>query len=782
MRAFPAARYARWSAAAALLLAGLTLGAYLERDWVRHRERRNAPPPAPADVARQSSALTFSKVDLNRTIYTVQASKSTDFKGENASLLEDVRITIFGNKGERHDTLHAQSCRYSKKSGEIMCSGEVQIELESAADAAHEGSGGTRRDETASSRVRVETRGLSFDRESGMASTVQPVEFSFPGGAGQAVGAAYDSGQGRLELQRDVRFTLDPSGNKGAAKRGPSATPVHVAGSKLLVWRDALELRGPATAESATQRLTAGLLTLRLGDGFHVRQLLAQSPGGGQPELTLKAAPGAGVMRADELTVRFSAAGRAERTEARGNVSASLQEHSAKHAAAHDYDFRANTAALDLWPQGETPKELLLQGDVTAGDTNPLTKDSRRLETNALRVTFSKDGTLHGGRPAMAETLAAGTLTLTQPPGVSGRAASDTELQAAKFTLRFGARGVAQDLVASGGVQMQRRAPGKPVQTGTAGEALAELAPIGGWRTIRLKNAVRLQRPDESAQADEALFDSASQTATLTGHARIRNAGYETRARQIHYSQASGLVEAAGGVQSTSFNARANASGAGEAANVIADHLEANTGTETAIYRGHARFWQGASVLQADSIQLRRGPDEIIATGSVRAVFPQQAANSSAGGASHKPPVLWRASAGSLQYWQQENRAHLAGDVTLQSAEQRMRASEMDLYFTRVAGGAAGSTGLSAAQRITRAVGTGGVNIEQDGRRAVAERCDYDAAAGKFVMSGGHPTIYDASEGSTSGRRLTFFLADDTIIVDSENGSRTVTKHRVSRQ
>jgi hypothetical protein len=78
-------------------------------------------------------------------------------------------------------------------------------------------------------------------------------------------------------------------------------------------------------------------------------------------------------------------------------------------------------------------------------------------------------------------------------------------------------------------------------------------------------------------------------------------------------------------------------------------------------------------------------------------------------------------------------------------------------------------------------VGTGGVIIDQGARRATAERGEYAAADGKFVMTGGNPTIYDASEGTTTGRQLTFFLADDTIIVDSENGSRTLTKHRVDK-
>jgi len=101
----------------------------------------------------------------------------------------------------------------------------------------------------------------------------------------------------------------------------------------------------------------------------------------------------------------------------------------------------------------------------------------------------------------------------------------------------------------------------------------------------------------------------------------------------------------------------------------------------------------------------------------------------------------------------------------------------MDLYFT--GGGSANSS--AGAKQISRAAGTGGVIVEQGARKATAERGEYTAAEGKFVMSGGNPTIYDASQGTTTGRQLTFFLADDTIIVDSENGSRTLTKHRVEK-
>ncbi|MDP9337472.1 MAG: hypothetical protein M3P45_01250, partial [Acidobacteriota bacterium] len=91
------------------------------------------------------------------------------------------------------------------------------------------------------------------------------------------------------------------------------------------------------------------------------------------------------------------------------------------------------------------------------------------------------------------------------------------------------------------------------------------------------------------------------------------------------------------------------------------------------------------------------------------------------------------------------------------------------------------SKATGGAQQISRAVGTGGVTVEEQSRKATAERAEYTAADGKFVMSGGNPTLFDGTQGTTTGRQLTFFLADDTIIVDSENGSRTLTKHRVEK-
>src|SRR2546422_171754 len=87
MKRSEATKYARWSAATALLLASLTAGVYLERKWVAYREKQKAPAAAPQDVTRLSSGLTFSKEVGTQKIFTVEASRSEEHTSELQSRL-----------------------------------------------------------------------------------------------------------------------------------------------------------------------------------------------------------------------------------------------------------------------------------------------------------------------------------------------------------------------------------------------------------------------------------------------------------------------------------------------------------------------------------------------------------------------------------------------------------------------------------------------------------------------------------------------------------------------
>ena len=783
MKRSEAAKYARWSAATALLLAGITGAVYIGRSWQRLIEKKQAPPPAPVNVERQSTALTFSKVERNRTVFTVEASKSTDFRGENASLLEDVKITVFGESGQRHDVLHTQSCRYSKEKGSISCAGIVQIDLLSAADA---NSTQGHPEEAAARAVHVETKEVTFDRADGLATTDQPVTFRFPNGAGQAVGVQYRSDDGALRLERDVQVKLHPTAEQS---RKDPRTPqeVEIRGSQMDFGRDShsVQLLGPATAQSATARLSAGEFKLLLDDDFRAKTLLAKPGSAGdttaparRPEAVLRGNGGEQALSADVISASFSPEGWVEQIRAQGHVLGNSQSADTRG------EWSAGAAELALQPRVNLPKELNLRGDVDLKTQAVRSGESRELQTAALHILFSGGKDKVPSRVVLAGTLAPGSLFWREEDRVHGGGLEETSLKADKLSLGFAADGKARRLDANGNVQTERQLHGKPLQTASAQTGSVDLGAGGGWSRMQLDGGVRLKEADRSAMADHVVFLRAAQTATLTGHALVRDSTMQTTAEKITFSQETSDVLAERGVKSTDLFAKSSAADLAPApANITADQLQANSKNGRALYTGHARLWQGSSVLEAGSIDLARDPRSLTATGNVRAVFPQS--NAARAGSQKqndgKSPRLWHVSAGKLTYLEKEDRAHLEKDVVIQSGNDRIRGAIADLYFTRAGSNvAAGPSGLTAgARQISRAVATGGVVVEQGSRRATAERGEYTAADGKFVMSGGNPTIFDASSGTTSGRQLTFFLADDTIIVDSENGSRTLTKHRV---
>jgi LPS export ABC transporter protein LptC len=776
MRRSQAARYAQWSAGIALVLATTTAVVYLQRKWSQHQDRKNAPPAAPVNVQRQSNGLTFSKVEGNRKIFTLTASQSTDFRDKDTTLLESVHITIFGKTGDRNDVINTQSCQYDKSSGSIACSGDVRMDLQSAADAQRVAADPSQAPQV----VHVETSQVTFDRGTGLARTSQPVTLEFPSGTGHGVGVEYQSDRGSVRLLSDVQFNLkSPQSPTGKNSIHPEiAKEVRIQGSSLDFDRPTrrMLLHGPTEAETDAARLTSGEGLLELDQAFRAQVFRAgPGTGGKRPELELRASDGASDLTSDSLVAIFSPQGWVTRVEATGNVVGSRQ------TPTEQEDMSAVTAVLDLWPLASQPRQIDLNGSVLLKTQSRQSAESRTLRTNALQVHFSESGEGRASKLQLAQTLAPGTLEWTEAVAGAAAAVAHTRLTADSLELQFASTGKPGQLVASGNMSTERTFPGRPVQTATARTGTAQLLPSGGWSQIDLQHDVILREPDRNARAERVVFLHDPATAALTGKAVVRDATTETVAPRIVFHQETGDISAEGRVRSTDLSAQGRSLNFDPApANVIADAMQANSKTGHVLYSGHARLWQGDSVLEADSIELIRPSRELVARNHVRAVFPQAAAPTAglpSGGGTQAKTNLWHVTSALLTYWDAENRARAERDVVAQSAAQKTRSAVMDLYFTR--NGSPSS--IDGPQQIERGVATGGVTVEEGLRKAVAERGEYTAADGKFVMSGGTPTIFDGSAGATTGRQLTFFLASDTIIVDSENGSRTLTKHRVDR-
>jgi LPS export ABC transporter protein LptC len=746
MRTSQAARYARWAAGIAILLVVTASGAYVHRVWLAAQARRTAPPAVPATVEKRSAEFAFSKVEKDRTLFTVRASRATEFKDQNRNLLEDVWITIYGQQGGRYDNIHTQQCDYDPASGRIACQGEVQIDLESAEEArAHPGQ----------RVIHIATRNISFNRETGEARTDQAVEFRFPYGEGRGTGVTYSTRQATVVLHRDVELHLPPASG--------SSEPILLTGGSLTYSRNdhTLRLQAPVRVQQGSRQLTAGSLALELDADLRARRAVAS----GEPKLVSAEAGSRAMLQADQLDSFFSPAGWAERLLAEGHVRSSRTS-----ANGGEDRLNAEHVELELFPGDNQPRLLNAAGDVQFQSVRP--GRTQRLETASLRLRFAPAGPPGQRRIESAETLAPATLEWKT-------ASEKTTLHGRQFTASFDKQNHLRQLDGHGGVQVNRQAGGAAEALTTSQDLAMDYGPSGEWSQMEQSGNVRFRQGDRTAQADRGRLLRATDTILLAGSAEVADPQSRTAAQTVWYNQRTGEFQAEGVVRTSYF--AGDRSGpenlAPEPAHITAAKLQANNTTGDAVYSGRARLWQGDAVIQADSIELVRQTRRLEARGNVLADFPQApgpppASGRTSGTSPAAGSTLWRVRAGRLTYWSAEGRAHLEDSVSAQSRQERIDAREMDLFLTHQGNGPA---------QLARAVATDRVTVQQGDRQGTADRADFDALQGKFVLSGGQPTLYDASRGTTTGRQLTFFLASDKIFVDSDEGSRTLTTHRVEK-
>src|SRR5262249_38398788 len=159
----------------------------------------------------------------------------------------------------------------------------------------------------------------------------------------------------------------------------------------------------------------------------------------------------------------------------------------------------------------------------------------------------------------------------------------------------------------------------------------------------------------------------------------------------------------------------------------------------------------------AESIELRQTERVLLASGNVNARLPQVqgqlggqgaeratpvAASSgvaaTATGTSKDGPVVWAVRAARMTYRSADAAAELNQNVIAESRLGKIAAPHMDLILSETNG----------VQQLSKTVSTGGVTVWQQARKGTSERAEYTAADGRFVLSGGNPTLFDADQGT----------------------------------
>jgi LPS export ABC transporter protein LptC len=337
-----AARYARWAAIAAALMALGVASVYVERALQRARARRAAPAAVPATVERQSAQFTFSKVEQDRTVFTIRASHATQFRDADRALLEDVWITIYGRDGKRNDNIHTRECSYEPQSGMARCEGEVQIDIEGAPATPGQPPAKT---------LELKTSNLSFNRETGEASTPAAVEFHFPAGQGRGVGVAYSTRDAVVRVEHAVEFDLSASDRTGGL-------PVTASGSSLEIRSKerTVVLRGPAIVRQGSREMSADRISVELDENNRARRAVAE----GHPQIRATEGGGKIAVSAARFEGRLNPAGWVESVIAEGDLKGTRQ------TAGGSDRFSAARAEFSMLPQSNLVKEMTASGGVTA--------------------------------------------------------------------------------------------------------------------------------------------------------------------------------------------------------------------------------------------------------------------------------------------------------------------------------------------------------------------------------------------------------------------------------
>ncbi len=798
MRNQEAARYARWAAVTAAAIALVVAGVYSRRAIQAARARHLAPASVPATVQQQSAEFKFTKMEQDRAVFTIRASTATRFKDEDRSVLKDVWITIYGRAGDRNDNIHTRECSYEPKSGDVHCAGNVEIDIQGANPASGK---------PADKQLQVTTSNVSFNRDTGHASSPEKVEFQSPQGHGTALGVSYSSQTAVVRLEHNVAIEMIPADGSAdkAIRQSSDHSSALMTGVPVTATSSSLELRrnerlvvldGPARVKQGARELSAEKISMELDPTFHAQHVIAE----GNP-VVKSAENGASMNVAAEKFEGFlNPSGWMQRIEATGNVNGGR---TAKTGTDH---FTAAQVEIAMQPERNLVREMTLKGGVTLDSRQD--GASRSLKTEAMLVKFGAGAQPDQQKIESAETLAPATID-------TKTADETTQLRAKKFITQFGTSGRLEKLLGHSAVEVRRGIGKGAPQTSSSEELVATFGANGEWDTLDQSGNVRFQQADKHASAQRAKIVRTTDLIALDGSPVISDATSRTSAGSVTINQKSGAITATDNVISTYFsNGQPGAVNLGSGpAHISADALAGSTSSGHVLYTGRARLWQGESVLDANQIEVWREDKKLQATGNVIAVFPQSASTPVGGGfgmttakpagktltaaaapdpnppAAKTSPTVWVIHAPTLTYWDDQSKARLEGGVTATSQQGELTSKTLDAYLgpaPAIAGAkdsapSCAPTASSGGRQLTRIVAQGQVVVRQGDRRGTSQEAIYTAVDQKFVLSGGEPTIIDANSDTTTGHSLTFFVANDTILIDSQEGLRTLTKHRVEK-
>jgi lipopolysaccharide export system protein LptA len=831
--------------AGAVLL--VTLGVFLVRaKWKNLLNRYDLPHKLAKGITQESDGYTYVHAFGAHSQYRIHASREVQLKNDFVEL-HDVQIDLYGEDGKQIDRISGDTFEYDQKTGKATAQGPVEMLLtrpSASTEAAVETAGKTKGDKAkehiiaqvgattgSAGQIDVKTSGVTFDRNSGLVTTDQRVNFSAAQGDGSSMGASYNSQNGYLTLEQAVELTTH---------RGGDEVQIHAQHAEFDRGAQTCQMEKAAAAFHGGQANAAEAKILFRADGSAER---LDAKGG----FTLATAKG-GNLAAPVAWVDFD-----EQSEPRqGHMEGGVTMDSASEGrTVHGTSPRAEFA---FGAKGELKSAHLERGvemnseetsDESAGPdagkgalrVSQTLHVSRSWRSPVVDISFRQAGATGKGRgngQLEVETMrGSGGVTIGSESQRGGAAATPQKMTADEVTGTFSAGSVLREITGVGHTGIEQTTVTGTRQTANGDRLEAQFAAGGATasggasasevRSAELDGNVVLfeqpaaksgaqAQPPLRATAGKAVYEGKGEWLHLTMSPRVVDGGMELTADKVDVSQQSGDAWARGDVKATWTSTSAggqNAPGGGDAsgntlrggvtlggkgpAHVVAAEAQLNQSSGEATFHGHARLWQETNFVSGPEIVLNQHLHTLAARSSdagepVRVVMLSTSAGKTStqptgraagqtgvsnAGAQSAPSVI-RVHGGDLRYSDFDRRAVMHGGALgavvaeTGTATSASDAVELDLMPT---GNQSESDG-SAAQ-VDRMIATGHVVLTLEGRRGTGERLVYSGASGDYVLTGTAatpPKMSDPEHGTVTGEALIFHSRDDRVSI--EGGGR----------
>ena len=181
---------------------------------------------------------------------------------------------------------------------------------------------------------------------------------------------------------------------------------------------------------------------------------------------------------------------------------------------------------------------------------------------------------------------------------------------------------------------------------------------------------------------------------------------------------------------------------------IKAEEMKAGGQSSWILYEGRPRLEFGENRIESDRMRLESRRLILEAEGSITALVQTTQA---------EQPTGYRVKADRLVLDRQSQEAVFSDSVWAKSEEFELEASEMTLFFD--------GPDLKTLLQMTA---LGEVNLAEEERRATGDRAIYLPAEGKVTVEGKMAQVIDSKRGRATGRKLTFTLGDDTLLIEGQ--------------